>query len=123
MGEQSVHVRRGKDPDLGCAVPDVPYASTRADAMLEYHVFYGKFRWSVETVSYFDQYIGLGAGQVEMNTGTEISYVGDIGFAFWLGKWGSARIGLKDYYYKEQYRAGASMEHNLHAHLDMGYLF
>lgn len=105
------------------AVPDVPYAITRTDLTVEYNVFYGKFRWSAETVSYFDQYIALGGGNVAQNTGTSSAIVADVGFAFWLGQWGSARLGLKDYYYKEEYRSGAQNTQNIHAHLDLGYLF
>ncbi|MGZ3721546.1 MAG: outer membrane beta-barrel domain-containing protein [Bdellovibrionales bacterium] len=105
------------------AIPDLPYAKTRMDLMAEYNVFYGKFRWSADTVSYFDQYLALGAGNVEQNTGTTTSYVADVGFAFWLGKFASTRLGLKDYYYKEAYRSGPEMTNNLHAHLDLGVLF
>lgn len=105
------------------ALPDVPYAKSRADLTAEFNTFYGKFRWTAETVSYFDQYIALGAAQIEQNTGTSTGYVGDLGFAFWMGKWGSARVGMKDYYYREDYRSGPLWTHNLHAHLDLGYLF
>jgi outer membrane beta-barrel protein len=105
------------------ALPDVPYSISRTDLTAEYNVFYGKFRWTAETVSYFDQYIALGAAQIEQNTGTSMGYVADIGFAFWMGKWGSTRLGLKDYYYKEDYRSGPLWTNNLHAHLDLGYLF
>jgi outer membrane beta-barrel protein len=104
-------------------VPDVPYAKSRTDLLAEYNVFYGKFRYSVDRVFYFDQYIAAGPGFVEMNTGTVGAAVADVGFAFWLSRWGSARIGLKDYYYEEVYRSGTSPTHNLHAHLDIGYLF
>ena len=105
------------------AIPDVPYAITRSDLTVEYNVFYGKFRWSTDSVSYFDQYLALGPGQVEQNTGSTMAAVADVGFACWLGQWGSARLGLKDYYYKEQYSSGATMTQNIHAHLDLGYIF
>jgi outer membrane beta-barrel protein len=105
------------------AIPQVPYAISRTDLLVEYHVFYGKFRWSVDTVSYFDQYVALGPGMMEMNTGTVGAAVADVGFAFWLDRWGSARAGLKDYYYNEAYRSGATASQNLHAHLELGYLF
>jgi outer membrane beta-barrel protein len=105
------------------ALPNVPYATSRTDLMAEYNVFYGKFRWSAETVSYFDQYLAIGPGMVEQNTGATAAAVADAGFAFWLGKWGSARLGLKDYYYREQYASGAQFTQNIHAHMDFGYLF
>ena len=105
------------------AVPDVPFAYSRSDMMLEMNIFYGKFRWTAETVSYFDVYAALGPGMVRQNTGTTGAAVGDLGFAAWLGQWGSVRMGLKDYYYKQTYRTGAQMAHNIHAHLDIGYIF
>jgi outer membrane beta-barrel protein len=105
------------------AIPDVPYAITRQDLLVEYNAFYGKFRWTADSVSYFDQYWALGPGMVQMNTGNSTAAVADAGFAIWMGQWGSARLGLKDYYYSEQYRSGATMTSNLHAHLDVGYLF
>jgi len=105
------------------AIPDVPFAYSRTDVMAEFNVFYGKFRWSAETVSYFDVYVAAGPGRIVQNTGTTMAYVGDVGFSAWISKWGSARLGLKDYYYEEDYRSGAEMAHNIHAHLDIGYLF
>ena len=91
--------------------------------MVEFNPCYGKFRWSADSVSYFDQYVALGAGQIAQNTGTDTAAVADIGLAAWLGKWGSLRLGLKDYYYAEHYRTATQNTNNLHAHLDMGYLF
>ena len=103
-------------------IPDLPYAKTRTDLMATYNVFYGKFRLSQEQVFYFDQYISAGPGMIQLNTGASGAAVADIGFAFWLGKWGSTRLGLKDYYYNEPLRSGTTPSHNLHAHLDIGYL-
>jgi outer membrane beta-barrel protein len=105
------------------AAPMVPYAVARTDLVVTYNVFYGKFRLSSDSVFYFDQYISIGPGIVRQNTGTVGAAVGDIGFAFWLGTWGSARLGLKEYYYNETYASGAQPESNLHAHLDLGYVF
>jgi outer membrane beta-barrel protein len=105
------------------AIPQEPYASSRVDLTAEYNFFYGKFRWSGETVSYFDMYGAFGPGIVEQNTGSTSAAVADVGFAFWLGKWGSARVGLKDYAYNETYLSGTSFQQNLHAHVDIGYIF
>jgi len=109
--------------DAQGAIPDVPFATSRADLTVEFNTFYGKFRWSADSVSYFDQYVALGAGRIAQNTGSDTGAVADIGLAAWLGKWGSMRLGLKDYYYAEHYRTATQNTNNLHAHLDMGYLF
>lgn len=105
------------------AVPNVPYAITRTDLLAEFNLFYGKFRLGTDTVFYFDQYLALGPGLVQQNTGTVGAGVGDIGLAFWLGKWASTRIGLKEYYYNEAYPSGTQASSNMHAHLDVGVLF
>lgn len=107
----------------GKIIPDVPYAYTRTDLTAEMNMFYGKFRWNAETVSYFDAYLALGPGIVRQNTGTVGAGVADVGFAFWLGKWGSARFGVKDYAYNETYRSGTKLQQNAHAHFDIGYIF
>lgn len=104
-------------------IPDVPYAKNRTDLTLGYNLFYGKFRLSVDRAFNFDQYVALGPGIMQTNSGSTVAVVGDVGLALWLGRWGSTRIGLKDYYYQENYRSGSVANHNLHAHLDVGYLF
>lgn len=104
-------------------IPDVPYARNRSDLTVAYNVFYGKFRLSSDQIFYFDQYLALGPGVVEMNTGTYGAAIADAGLALWLGRWGSARVGFKDYLHNEAHRTGTSLYHNVHAHLDVGYLF
>jgi len=101
-------------------VPDIAYPKFRGDLLVGYNLFYGKFRLSMDTVFYFDQYIALGPGLVNLNTGTTPAAVADIGFVFWLGKGGSMRLGLKDYFFKETRVRSSGMVHNLLAHLDVG---
>jgi outer membrane beta-barrel protein len=102
-------------------IPNMPYARQRSELTLGYNVFYGKFRLSSEQVFYFDQYVAVGPGLMMLNVGDFGAAVADVGFAFWLGQWGSTRIGLKDYIYSEPGKS--SLSENLHAHLDVGYLF
>jgi len=104
-------------------VPDMAYARQRSELTAGYNVFYGKLRFSADSVLYFDQYIALGGGIMMMNTGNLGAAVGDVGFAFWLGQWGSARIGFKDYFFNEPSRSSSFPSNNLHAHLDLGYIF
>ena len=105
------------------AIPQVPYSVTRSDIMVEYNLFYGKFRLGSDTVFYFDQYWALGPGLIGQNTGKVGAAVGDAGLVLWLGKSTSARVGLKEYYYNETYVSGTQTTSNLHAHMDMGILF
>jgi len=104
-------------------VPDSTYTKYRAGLMVNYNLFYGKFRLGMDQVFYFDQYIGAGPGVVVMERGTQPAAILEAGFAFWLGKWGSIRLGLKDYVHSEQRRLSSGMANDLVAHLNMGFLF
>jgi outer membrane beta-barrel protein len=104
------------------ALPEVPYVSARSELLVNYNLFYGKFRLGADKVFYFDQYIGAGPGLISANTGTVGAGVVDAGFAVWLGKRSSARLGLKDYYYNETYKSETKAGHNLHAHVGFGYV-
>lgn len=107
--------------DVG-RLPDSTYASLRADVSATYNLFYGKFRLGMDKVLYFDQYVSLGAGRVNRDNGATMAYVGDIGFVFWLGGRASLRLGMKDYYYREDRRLSSGMQHNFMGHVDIGIL-
>lgn len=102
--------------------PDIAYMRSLADVTVGFNLFYGKFRLSMDRVFYFDQYIALGAGIANLDTGKQGVAVGDIGFVFWLGKWGSLRLGLKDYYYNEKRRLSQGRVHNAMGYFDFGIL-
>jgi outer membrane beta-barrel protein len=104
------------------SMPDRDFISHQTDLMAEYNLFYGKLRFGMDQVTYFDQYIALGAGQLSMGRGNATAAVVDAGFAFWLGKNGSARIGLKQDFYREQTYNGALNTHNMIGYVAFGYL-
>ncbi|MBY0470505.1 outer membrane beta-barrel domain-containing protein [bacterium] len=100
--------------------PDVAYPDFVADLNVGYNLFYGKFRLSMDNVLYFDQYWTLGGGVVNLNTGRQVAGVVDAGFAFWLGKKGSVRIGVKDYIYNEKLITSQGIVNSFVLHLDAG---
>ncbi len=93
---------------------DIPLPRSRTDLTGEYNVFYGKLRFDPTRVFYFDQYVGFGLGFTEFNTGLHGTLVADIGLVFWISKWGSARLGLKDYF---------DTDHNILGHFNLGIVF
>lgn len=103
-------------------LPDLTYAKSRADLAVGFNTFYGKFRLSMDNVFYFDQYIQLGGGIVNMPNAAVKALTADAGFAFWIGKRGTFRVGLKDWYYQEKRMMSQGSNHNLIAHLDLGIL-
>ncbi|MGE4130376.1 MAG: outer membrane beta-barrel domain-containing protein [Bdellovibrionales bacterium] len=104
-------------------LPDVDYALSRKEARATYNAFYGKFRLSRTQALSFDQYIGLGVVQNDLQSGQAIGPVAEIGFAFWLGKMAAFRLGVKDYYYREQSTLSKGNTHNVHGYLQTGLLF
>lgn len=107
--------------------PDIAIVKYRSDLTLGYHLFYGKFRLSMDSVFYFDQYWAIGAGMVNTDNGlgrtTSPAVVGDVGFAFWFGRNWTLRVGLKDYYFKEVRRTGSESVNHFVGHASLGFVF
>lgn len=104
-------------------VPDVAYSRYRASLLFAYNTFYGKIRFGMDSVTYFDQYIAIGPGIVSMNTGTSPSAVLDVGFAFWIGRNGSVRFGVQNEFFSEKRVQSTVFRNDAVAHLDLGILF
>ena len=103
-------------------LPDRDYLKSQTDVMAEYNLFYGKMRFDLEKVVYFDQYIAVGAGSAQLGSGNATAYVLDAGFAFWFGKRGGARIGLKNDFYTEKNLNGSTNVHNMVGYLSFSLL-
>ena len=103
-------------------LPDAGYVKYRADLLAGYNLFYGKFRLSLDTVFYFDQYLALGPGWVVTSGGGSAAGVGDIGFVFWMGKRFNAQLGVKDFYYSQHRIVSTSTVNDIVGHLDFGVL-
>ncbi len=104
-------------------LPDVDYAKSRMEARALYNVFYGKFRFSRSQSMSFDNYLGLGAVQNDLRSGQALGAVAEVGFAFFFPKDISVRVGVKDYFYKENRTLSQGYAHNVHGYLQTGYLF
>ncbi len=104
-------------------VPDQDFAYNSQEIFATYNTIYGKLRWSADTVVYFDQYISLGVGQIELASGKTNNGLLDLGLAFWLGKNASMRVGLKNEFYNQQQLSGERLMHNAMGYLEIGYLF
>lgn len=103
-------------------LPDVDFAKSRMEARVQYNLFYGKFRFTRDSVLYFDQYVSAGWAQHTLGSGGSSGPVADAGFAFWISTWGSLHLGVKDYYYEEKGRLTSGSHHNVHAYIQAGYL-
>jgi len=83
-------------------LPDTDYAKKATEIFATYNTIYGKLRWSKDTVVYFDQYISLGAGQMDLASGKTNHGLLDLGLSFWIGKHMSTRVGFKNEFYNQR---------------------
>lgn len=104
-------------------ITDAAYAKYRADLMVGYHLFYGKFRLSFDQVFYFDQYWALGGGYMVLSQNNSFAGVGDVGMAFWFGRHLSFRFGAKHFLFHEQRIKTQGLAYSLLGHVDIGYVF
>lgn len=104
-------------------VPDVAYPRYRMSLLLGINLFYGKLRFSPESTSYFDQYIAFGPGRVVLNRNTATSAVLDVGFVFWLWRFGSLRFGVQNELFKEKREFSDKTVLHAIGHVDVGVLF
>ena len=106
--------------------PDVGFVKSRYDATVGYNLIYGKARVSKDSVFYFDQYIALGAGQIEQSNTRETSktpaMVADIGATFWFAQRVSLAIGAKTYRFKETRIASDGIANHVIAYGNIGML-
>ena len=103
-------------------VPDAAYAKYRANLEVAANTFYGKFRLGTDSVLYLDQYIALGGGVVGLNRGSASMATLDAGFAFWMGRGGVVRVGLKDHFYRETRELSTAMTHHWLGHIELGWM-
>jgi outer membrane beta-barrel protein len=104
-------------------LPDSDFALNSKEAFVSYNTIYGKLRWSQDTVVYFDQYVSLGAGEIELASGKQTLLLADAGLSFWLGKHMSSRVGIRNEFYSQTQFLGERSIHNAVGYLEIGYLF
>ncbi len=104
-------------------LPDTDFAKTSSEIFATYNTIYGKLRWSQDTVVYFDQYVSLGVGQMELASGKTNHAIADVGLAFWIGKHMSTRVGFKNEFYNQKQLSGEVFKANSFGYLEIGYLF
>lgn len=105
-------------------LPDTDFALKSTSAFVGFNTFYGKMRLTEKSIVYFDQYINLGYGNVELaRNGSQKLINIDLGFVFWGGKNFSTRIGLNNEFYSQRKVSGLSNVHNAMGYIELGYLF
>ncbi len=103
-------------------LPDAAYVKYRGDVSATFNTFYGKLRFSPESVVYFDQYISFGPALIQTDLASAIGGALDIGFSVWMGRWGSVRFGAKGNFYNEKRRLSQAFTQHWVGHIDLSFL-
>ncbi len=103
-------------------LPDAAYVKYRADVMGTINTFYGKLRFSPDSVIYFDQYISFGPALIQTDLAAAFGGALDVGFSVWMGRKGAVRFGAKGNFYNEKRRASESFTQHWVGHLDLAFL-
>jgi outer membrane beta-barrel protein len=103
--------------------PVMSYIRRTVEGNASFRTFYGKIRFTLANVIHFDQYLSLGGAKLALNDNvSRDALTWDAGFNFWLGRSMSAKLGLKDYVYKDSPAFKSAWTQDLQAHLDLGYV-
>lgn len=103
--------------------PDIDYANNTWLGTVAFYPFYGKINFADLAIKQFDIYFLAGAGQVYLAQGTQPTYTGGVGFAFWLSEHWSTRLEARYQGYKDQFDDASTRQMNLTIFsLDIGFL-
>lgn len=103
-------------------LPDTDYAIKSADGFISYNTVYGKLRLTQKQIVYFDHYLAVGYGHIDLASGQNQQYTLDTGFAFWIGKHASLRFGVKSEFYRQKKLQETKNAVNTMGHVEIGYL-
>lgn len=103
-------------------LPDSDFAIKSVDAFVGFNTVYGKLRLTEKQIVYFDHYISLGYGHIDLASGETQLYSADTGFAFWIGKKASFRIGAKNEFFRQKKITGNKNAQATMGYLEIGYL-
>ena len=103
-------------------LPDSDFAVKSADGFINFNTVYGKFRLTSKQVVYFDHYIALGYGHIDLVAGETQSYNLDTGLSFWIGKHASFRLGVKNEFYRQRKINESKNVQNSMGYIELGYL-
>lgn len=102
---------------------DSDYAYSSTQVFTSFNTIYGKVRFAKDSVVYFDQFVSLGIGKVDLKSGSQNLATLDLGLAFWIGKNYSFKTGLKNEFYTQRQLSGETDVHNGMGYVSFGYLF
>ncbi|MCC6138133.1 MAG: outer membrane beta-barrel domain-containing protein [Bdellovibrionaceae bacterium] len=103
-------------------IPDVDYLKQNLMGVVNFYPIYGKMNMFGLGIAHFDVYASLGAGTVDLRSGSSAIYSGGGGVGFWWSQHFSTRFEVRYQTYKAQRFTGEEDMENTIIGLQMGYL-
>lgn len=103
-------------------VPDIDYPVSQWLATFDYYPIYGKFNFFNRGIVHFDVYGLLGAGNIQLASGSSSTWTAGTGMGFWISQHLTARLELRYQNYNAQRYTGAYKVDATVLGLQMGYL-
>lgn len=93
--------------------PEVSKVLWRASADYQYAFLYGKFALMNRWIIAWDTMASLGLGALQTELAIHPTFTAGIGQRFFMTKWFTVNIGLKDFMYLEDYSSGGELVNHL----------
>lgn len=75
--------------------PSIDFPKSQMMAFVNWYPFYGKLNLMDKGIAHFDIYGILGAGQVQLNSGSTNTYTGGMGVGFWINRNITSRMEMR----------------------------
>lgn len=103
-------------------IPEIDYQKSESLLVLNWYPIYGKMNLFEKSIAQFDVYGLLGAGQVQLKSGTKPTYTLGAGIGFWMSPQISTRMELRYQKYNVEYITGPKNLDLAIASLQVGWL-
>jgi outer membrane beta-barrel protein len=118
-GQQQINLAA----QAGAPHPNIDYPRDTYLGTVAFYPFYGKINFADLAIKQFDIYFLAGGGQISLDQGTQPTYTGGLGFAFWWSDHWSTRLEARYQGYQDKFDDGSSRQMSLTVlTLDIGFL-
>lgn len=75
--------------------PSIDFPKSQMMAFVNWYPLYGKLNLMDKGIAHFDLYGIMGAGQVQLNSGSATTYTGGLGVGFWINQHITSRMEMR----------------------------
>lgn len=119
---EATNLIHSRDVSDKAIIPDIDFPKSQMLATVNWYPIYGKMNLYDLGVAHFDIYTLLGAGQVQLKSGSSATYTAGGGVGFWISQHLTTRFELRYQNYNSKRYTGTEPMNLTVAGLQIGYL-